>query len=127
LLEGASHKEGGIPVGNTGIEVEGKEYVIRKKSTAENVPVLDFINRAERKLTLDDFIDFYSSKPKATIKNIRSKFGDGGVLPNNIDIRDQISDVVMVQSEQPIYVTVKDIENGLDRVARVRELAGVEK
>ena len=125
LLEGASHKEGGIPVGNTGIEVEGKEYVIRKKSTAENVPVLDFINRAERKLTLDDFIDFYSSKPKATIKNIRSKFADGGVLPNNIDIRDQISDVVMVQSEQPIYVTVKDIENGLDRVARVRELAGV--
>ena len=127
LLEGASHKEGGIPVGNTGIEVEGKEYVIRKKSTAENVPVLDFINRAERKLTLDDFIDFYSSKPKATIKNIRSKFADGGVLPNNIDIRDQISDVVMVQSEQPIYVTVKDIENGLDRVARVRELAGVGK
>jgi hypothetical protein len=33
LLQGKSHAQGGIPVGNTGVEVEGGEYVVNKRST----------------------------------------------------------------------------------------------
>ena len=53
-------------------------------------------------------------------------FADGGMLtmPNNIDIDEQIKDVIMVQSKQPIYVTVKDIEDRMNAVNKVRVLAG---
>jgi hypothetical protein len=44
LLVGASHSQGGIPVGNTGIEVEGNEFVVNKKSTAKYLPLLEAIN-----------------------------------------------------------------------------------
>lgn len=46
LLVGASHSQGGIPVGNTGIEVEGGEAVINKRSTAKFLPILSAINQA---------------------------------------------------------------------------------
>lgn len=44
LLSGPSHSNGGIPVGNTGIEVEGNEFVVNKRSTAKYLPVLQAIN-----------------------------------------------------------------------------------
>jgi hypothetical protein len=46
LLFGASHSSGGIPVGNTGISVEGGEAVINKRSTARFLPMLSAINQA---------------------------------------------------------------------------------
>jgi len=46
LLSGPSHSQGGIPVGNTGIEVEGGEAVINKRSTARFLPMLSAINEA---------------------------------------------------------------------------------
>jgi hypothetical protein len=44
LLQGKSHKQGGIPIGTTGIEVEGGEYVVNKKSTIKYLPLLEEIN-----------------------------------------------------------------------------------
>lgn len=44
LLNGPSHAKGGIPVGNTGVEVEGGEYVVNKRSTAKNLSLLNQIN-----------------------------------------------------------------------------------
>lgn len=46
ILKGKSHAEGGIPIGNTGIEVEGGEAVINKRSTAMYTPLLSAINVA---------------------------------------------------------------------------------
>jgi hypothetical protein len=46
VLSGPSHSQGGIPVGNTGIEVEGGEAVINKRSTARYLPMLSAINEA---------------------------------------------------------------------------------
>lgn len=125
LLEGPSHKEGGIPVGNTGIEVEGKEYVVRKKSTANNIPVLDFINKSERKLTLSDFIDFYSSKPRTTIKKIRSKFADGGTLPTNIDISESLDRNIIIRDDSVYQVSVVDINRQQENLKNVQVLAGL--
>ncbi len=53
LLNGPSHTNGGIKVGNTGIEVEGGEYVVNKQSAMENYNLLEVINSygSEHKLS----------------------------------------------------------------------------
>ena len=131
LLEGKSHAEGGIPVGNTGIEVEGKEYVIRKKSTAPNLDVLDYINRSERKLSLDDFVDFYTNKTRKVVASAspKSRFADGGTIPmlnDNYEFDDRLLNAFERYADRPYYVTVTDIENGMDDVKYIRTLAGIE-
>ena len=132
VLEGPSHSQGGIPVGNTGIEVEGKEYVVRKRSTTPNVQLLDMINKSERKLTLDDFIDFYSTgKIKKNIKSIspQAKFASGGVIPtisNAYDFDDRLISAFEDYSNRPVYVAVTDINNKQEQVRNVQVLAGLE-
>ena len=114
------------------IEVEGKEYVIRKKSTTPNVELLDMINRSERKLTLDDFINFYSSgKLKKNISSMspRTAFADGGVIPtisNDIDINDRLISAMEAYAERPVVVSVVDINNRQNAVKNVQVLAGLE-
>lgn len=131
LLEGKSHAEGGIPVGNTGIEVEGKEYVIRKKSTAPNLDVLDYINKSERKLTLDDFIDFYSSgKAKRIIASASPTrhFADGGSLPmlnDNYEFDDRLLQAFEKYAQRPSYVSVVDINSRQADVRNIEVLAGL--
>ena len=130
LLEGPSHKQGGIPVGNTGIEVEGKEYVIRKKSTAQNIDLLDYINKSERKLDLSDFIDFYSSKVRKSITSSspRAKYADGGNLPllnNNYEFDDRLLSAFEDYSNRPVYVSVVDINRRQTAVKNVEVLAGL--
>lgn len=135
LLEGKSHKEGGIKasVGRTPIELEGQEYVIRKKSTVTNLPVLDFINRSERKLNINDFIDFYSSgKVKKNIVSAspRTKFADGGIIPTlrtDIDINDRLIQTMEDYANRPLYVAVTEIENAQANVRNVRVLSGLEE
>lgn len=131
LLEGPSHAQGGIPIPGTGIEVEGKEYVIRKKSTSPNIDILDYINKSERKLNLDDFIQFYSSgNIKKTISSMspRSKFADGGVVPTlntNIDINDRLLTAFDAYSNRPVVVSVQDINTRQKAVRDVQVLAGL--
>lgn len=131
LLEGPSHSQGGIPVGNTGIEVEGKEYVIRKSSTAPNIEILDYINKSERKLNLDDFIDFYSSgKLKKNIVQMspRSRFANGGSLPTistNYSFDDRLLSAFEDYSNRPVVVSVKDINDRQTAVRNVQVLAGL--
>jgi len=53
LLQGKSHTEGGIPVGSTGVEVEGGEYVVNKRATAEYLPLLEALNaQGNRKMAV---------------------------------------------------------------------------
>lgn len=133
LLEGKSHAEGGIPVGNTGIEVEGKEYVIRKKSTAPNLEILDYINKSERKLDLDDFIEFYSSgKIKRNISQIspKSRFADGGTIPTlttDYSFDDRLLNAFEDYSNRPVYVSVQDINSRQKAVKNVQVLAGIQE
>lgn len=44
MLEGPSHDQGGIPVGSTGIEVEGGEFIVNKNATRAFLPLLKAIN-----------------------------------------------------------------------------------
>lgn len=53
LLKGKSHAEGGIPVGDTGIEVEGGEMVVNRRATAMYLPLLTTMNDIGNKKKFD--------------------------------------------------------------------------
>ena len=129
LVTGKRHTQGGVPVGNTGIEVEGSEYIIRRESTSPNLNLLDFINKSQKKLDLSDFVEFYSDKPKRVIRDIHKRtFADGGylpTLPSQLDIKDQLRDIYVMQDQRPVYVAVTDILNKADDVRNVQVLAGL--
>ena len=44
LLSGPSHANGGMPIMGSNVEVEGGEYVVNKRATARNLPLLSAIN-----------------------------------------------------------------------------------
>lgn len=130
LLQGRSHSQGGIPVGNTGIEVEGNEFITNKKTTMQNLDLLDFINTKKRRLSLNDFVEFYNADGKKRIKeniNAQTKYANGGTLPSMQipDISEQLQNIVAVQDTRPIYVAVTDIINKQNDVRRVQALAGL--
>lgn len=127
LLEGKSHSQGGIKVGNTGIEVEGGEFVTNKITTRQNLPLLEYINSKKKPLTREDIINYYDGKERPFItKSITNKFAQGGELSpmQDINVRD-IVNYTPPTDDRPIYVTVTDIENAMDNVQQVRVLAGV--
>lgn len=130
LLQGRSHSQGGIPVGNTGIEVEGNEFITNKKTTMQNLDLLDFINTKKRRLSLNDFVEFYNADGKKRIReniNAQTKYANGGTLPSMQipDISEQLQNIVAVQDNRPIWVSVKDIADKTADVRRVQTLAGL--
>lgn len=123
LLKGASHQRGGIPVGMTGIEVEGNEYVVNKKSTRENLPLIEYINGSNRRLTREDLMKFYDSGKKSVTRSSKTKFADGGLLPNmNIPTQNEL----VITDDRPVVVQVVDIVNSADNYRQVKVLAGLE-
>lgn len=130
LLQGRSHSQGGIPVGNTGIEVEGNEFITNKKTTMQNLDLLDFINTKKRRLSLNDFVEFYNADGKKRIReniNASTKYANGGTLPSMQipDISEQLQNIVAVQDTRPVVVAVTDIINKQNDVRRVQALAGL--
>ena len=93
LLEGPLHSQGGIPVGATGVEVEGGEFVVNRRATAANLPLLMAINGGAG--------------------NSRLRYADGGIL--NVDTRDYVN-------YQPV-VSVVDINRVQEQMVRVADMA----
>ena len=125
-LDGPSHKNGGIPVGNTGITVEGNEYIIRKESTMPNLPLLEYINSSQRRLTKDDLIRFYDNGKTPLInRTMTTKFAEGGELPQlSVDVKSLMNNVQAQQDDRPLVVSVVDIVNQTENLRQVRVLAG---
>ena len=133
VIQGKSHKDGGVPVLGGRAEVEGNEFITNKVTTQKNTDLLYYINSKKRKLDINDFIEFYSGKggKKAiTQMSPRGKFADGGVmspvLDDSVKVDNRILNALEHYAERPYYVTVTDIENKMDDVNYVRTLAGVE-
>ena len=129
LLYGRRHSEGGIPVGNTGIEVEGGEYVVNRKSTEMNAPLIDYINSSRRTLTKKDLVDFYDDGKGNGFVNspVRKMYAEGGELSNSLsdlDIR-RLINAPIAQDNRPIVVSVVDINNAQDNLREVQTLAGL--
>lgn len=128
LLEGPSHSQGGIPVGNTGIEVEGKEYIVNKRSTAKNFGLIEYINRSNKQLDINDIMAYFDSAASRSVKGVRSKFADGGQLPtlnDNVEVVNPSQTIIFNQDDRPIWVSVKDINDAQARVRNVQTLAGM--
>jgi hypothetical protein len=119
LLSGPAHSNGGIKVGNTGVEVEGNEYVVNKRSTAKYLPLLEAINAEGNRRPF--------SNPDKKIR----KYANGGTL--NFDKTDEnlrqrndtnrLINAIDGIDMQPV-VAVKDIWRAEDRLVKVRSLAG---
>lgn len=130
LLQGKSHAQGGIPVGNTKIEVEGGEYVVNKNTTMKNLPLLEYINSQRRPLTKEDLSNFYDDKKGRTLvnRNITGKYADGGQLQqnplNNADLR-RLINYQQEEDTRPIVVSVVDIVNASDDLREVQVLSGL--
>ena len=130
LAQGPRHRDGGIPVLGGRASIEGGEFITNRTTTAKNLDLLEYINSKKKKVDMSDLIEFYSGgNTKKAITGIRTKFEDGGympTLPNTLDIKDQLQNVVINQDNRPIYVSVVDINNKQDDVRRVQTLAGLE-
>lgn len=133
LLSGPSHSQGGMPILGSDIVVEGSEYVVNKKTTTENVEVLDYINSKKKRLSLDDFIDFYGKKSNVSrvvqSASPRTHFESGGILPsidyNFESTNDRLLSAFEKYATKPSYVSVVDIIDKTDQLTEVQALAGL--
>ena len=130
VAQGKRHRDGGIPVLGGRASIEGGEFITNRRTTADNVDLLDYINSKHRKLTLDDFVNFYGdSKVRKAITSSTTKFADGGQVPtlsNDINVDDKLTAAFEEYANRPIYVAVTEIEKKQASLNRVRALAGVE-
>ena len=130
VIQGKSHKEGGVKVLGGRAEVEGGEYITNRVTTSKNVDLLDYINSKKKRINLDDLIDFYggSSPVKKNIQTVRTKFADGGVIPtlrNDINLSDRLLTAFEDYSNRPTVVSVVDIIDRTQAVNDVRVMAGL--
>ena len=125
IISGKPHSQGGVPVGNTGIEVEGGEMVVSKKNTERYKDVLYQINRNDPSVR-------YLQSNKGTYADTKiRKYADGGQLNfqavdqslRSNDVTNRLMDAIESIDMQPV-VSVKDIWKAEDRLVRVRGLAG---
>ena len=131
LLQGPSHSQGGIRVGATGIEVEGHEYVVNKKTTMSNLPLMEYVNGIRRRITLEDLVSFYASdKPyKGMRKAMYGKYAEGGEMPSlrPLEWTRSFESALESYENRPVVVSVVDIMNKSEGVRKVQTLAGLER
>ena len=127
IIEGKSHKDGGVKVLGGRAEVEGGEMIVNKKTTTMNSDMLYFINNIKRKVTLDDMERFFDNKGKFHIPtNSASKYAAGGQLGEiqDFNLKATMTPSVVIPELHPI-VEVVDIANAMDNYTRVQTLAGL--
>ena len=129
MLEGKSHSQGGIKVLGGQAEVEGGEYVTNKRTTAQNLALLQFINKKKRKIDLSDMVDFYMNGANKNISNARKTYlADGGQLPmlrNDINISGKLVTTMEQYANRDVVVQVVDIINKADNLKNTQVLAGL--
>lgn len=144
LLKGKSHKQGGMRVEGTNIEVEGGEYVVNKKSTTKYINLIEAINEDNpvkvRRLSNRFENGGVMGKPTTIINNYNHaplvsssirKFADGGQLNygQSVAAIEKNSDAYRVTEAlnnmnfNPV-VSVVDIQKKTNSLTKVKDLAG---
>lgn len=131
LLNGKRHSQGGIPVGNTGIEVEGGEYVVNRVSTQKNLGLIEYINTSKKEVQINDVVSYFNGKGTAITPApaFKVQYETGGQLANLDTVtaatnpNDRILDAINSIDFKP-SVSVKEIQDVQSRMTSVRELAG---
>lgn len=127
IIEGKSHKDGGVKVLGGRAEVEGGEMIVNKKTTTMNTDMLYFINGIRRRITEEDMKEFFDSKGKVSISPRHSmRFAQGGELPELTDYN--LKGTINEQQQQPeirVVAQITDIASQLDNYNQIRVLAGL--
>lgn len=130
IVSGNSHAQGGVKAvvgGQRAVELEGNEFIIRKKTATQNLPLLDYINKSERKLNANDLLEFFKGNQgtKSIKNNFKTQYASGGALPSVSTTK--TNNIVIVKDESHPVVSVVDIINATDNYQSVRVLAGVDE
>ena len=128
LLQGKSHAQGGIKVLGGTAEVEGNEYITNKRTTMQNLELMDFINSKKKRLNLSDFVEFYGNPIRNNIKNVSGKFANGGQLPslrNDISLTNSVIRSLDAYANRQVVVSVVDIVDRQTDLNEVKVLAGL--
>ena len=144
LLKGKSHKQGGMRVEGTNIEVEGGEYVVNKKSTTKYINLIEAINEDNpvkvRRLSNRYDMGGRLGKPTTIINNYNHaplvsssirKFADGGQLNYGQSVAaieqntgaNRITEAIQNMNFNPV-VSVVDIQKKTNSLTKVKDLAG---
>lgn len=127
IIEGKSHKDGGVKVLGGRAEVEGGEMIVNKKTTTMNTDMLYFINGIRRRITEEDMQKFFDGKGKVSISPRHSlRFASGGQMPELTDYN--LKQTINEQQQLPeirVVAEVVDIANALDNYTRIQTLAGL--
>lgn len=143
-LTGPSHKQGGMRVEGTNIELEGNEYVVNKKSTAKYEPLIEAINNDDPikvrtlaakyenggRLGGTTINNYYNSSSHLVSSSI-NKYANGGRLDyagsvaaiERQSTASRLSDVISQIDFQP-QVAVVDIEKKQKNLVKVRDISG---
>lgn len=143
-LNGPSHKQGGMRVEGTNIELEGNEYVVNKKSTAKYEPLIEAINNDDpikvRTLAVryenggrlgGTTINNYYNSSSHLVSSSINKYANGGRL-------DYAGSVAAIEQNRDYYrltdainqidfkpqVAVTDIERKQKNLVKVRDISG---
>lgn len=120
IESGKLHKDGGIKIPGTNIEIEKGEFVINRKATQKYLPVLEAINNSTKP----------NKSSNITYNNVYKQFADGGQLDYQLMSELAANSIPTTKFNQPyednrpVVVSVVDINKGQGRVARVKDIAG---
>lgn len=109
LLMGRSHANGGIPVGNTGVEVEGGEFIINRRATSQFAPLLSAINS-------------YSGPSAPSMNTLSMTSGSGSSVDRNL-ISQIVSETVRGVGAIPVVVTEHSITKAQRNVSVIENQA----
>lgn len=127
IIEGKSHKDGGVKVLGGRAEVEGGEMIVNKKTTTMNTDMLYFINGIRRRITEEDMQKFFDGKGKVSIPASHPlRFASGGQMPELADYN--LKQTINEQQQQPeirVVAQITDIASQLDKYNQIKVLAGL--
>lgn len=127
LLNGKRHREGGMRIEGTNIEVEGGEYVVNRESTQKNIGLISYINKQRRALDSDDLHNYFSSPIPSQQDPIQNMLKEGvqvPMLPVASNLEAEILHAIQGINFQP-RVAVTDINHVQHQMALVDEWVGM--
>ena len=112
IIKGPSHAQGGVKFavgGQVGFEAEGGEFIVNKKATAKNLPLLSRIN--SQKFAEGGFIGGVSPTP--TITNINTVQADS--------VQALAASLSQVINNQEVILVTDDLDEDRENQERIRK------
>lgn len=120
IIKGNSHAEGGVHVLGSNIEVEGGEYVINKKATRENLPLLEKINSGNYKMTAKEPLGKQMKVNGGILTDSNNSSNNSKIEINPISIN--LSGTIKLDAGSKQFDISKEILNNPQLITRLTEM-----